>query len=67
MLTLNQNYPDYFGIGLAGGGKFTFDCALYFVLITITTVGYGDVYPSTTFSRVIVGVFFVAAIVFFTM
>ena len=49
------------------GTEFTFDAALYFVLITLTTVGYGDISPATTLSRITVGIFFVGGIIFFTM
>ena len=56
-----------FSFNLSTGQDFTFDTSLYFVLITITTVGYGDVVPSSTLSRISVGLFFIAAVVFFTM
>ena len=59
--------PDYFQIESSLGQKLTFDSSLYFVLITITTVGYGDWTPATTISRIIVGIFFIGAVVFFTM
>ena len=36
-------------------------------MITITTVGYGDVVPYSTLSRITVGLFFIAAVLFFTM
>ena len=29
---------------------------VYFSIITMTTVGYGDIYPQTTLARVIVGI-----------
>ena len=67
IFTLNSTWPDYFGMTLSTGQQFSFDTALYFILITITTVGYGDVVPSTTLSRISVGLFFIGAVVFFTM
>ena len=67
VFTLNQAWPDTFGITLNTHEALTFDSALYFIMITITTVGYGDIVPSTTLSRICVGLFFIAAVVFFTM
>ncbi|CDW86696.1 cation channel family protein [Stylonychia lemnae] len=67
IFTLNKNFPDTFAIYISTGQDLTFDIALYFVLITITTVGYGDVVPNSTLSRICIGLFFIAAVVFFTM
>ena len=49
-----RNYPD-------------FETALWFTLQTITTVGYGDVTPDTTFGRLIAGVVMIVAIGFTTI
>ena len=68
ILTLSDMIPEYFKIKMPlDDEELTFDSALYFVLITITTVGYGDMSPDSTLSRIIVGIFFIGAVVFFTM
>ena len=67
IFTLNKNFPETFAISISTKEPITFDIALYFVLITITTVGYGDVVPSSTLSRICIGLFFICAILFFTM
>jgi hypothetical protein len=67
ILTLNQLFPEDFSISMSYEGDFTFDTALYYVLITITTVGYGDIVPSSALSRIMISLFFIAAVVFFTM
>src|SRR4051812_6954364 len=41
--------------------------ALWFTLQTVTTVGYGDVTPTTAFGRVVGGIVMVVAIAFLTM
>jgi voltage-gated potassium channel len=49
-----KNYPD-------------FETAFWFTLQTITTVGYGDVTPDTTFGRFVAGVVMIVAIGFTTI
>jgi voltage-gated potassium channel len=49
-----RNYPD-------------FETALWFTLQTITTVGYGDVTPDTSFGRFVAGVVMIVAIGFTTI
>lgn len=53
MMTFQDIIPEYFKIEIAYEADFTFDAALYYVIITITTVGYGDMAPKTTFARMI--------------
>uniref|UniRef100_A0A7S3CZV1 RCK N-terminal domain-containing protein n=1 Tax=Palpitomonas bilix TaxID=652834 RepID=A0A7S3CZV1_9EUKA len=43
----------------------TFFTSVYFILVTISTVGYGDYNPSTTFSRVVVIGFILTGVTFF--
>ena len=66
MSTANDMIPSYFHIGISYETEFNFDAAVYFCIITITTVGYGDMSPTTTYSRMIVGVYFLIAIIFYT-
>lgn len=49
-----KNYPD-------------FETALWFTLQTITTVGYGDITPDTSFGRLVAGVVMIVAIGFTTI
>jgi hypothetical protein len=41
----------------------TFHSSLYFVTVTIFTVGYGDIYPSSTEGQIIVVVLFIVTVV----
>jgi hypothetical protein len=43
--------------------ELSFESAFYFMIITITTVGYGDIGPKNNMARLIVGVFLVIVIV----
>jgi len=42
----------------------TFGESLYFVIVTISTVGYGDISPETTWGRVLLSFLIVSAIIF---
>ena len=45
------------------GESLTFDSAFYFMIVTVTTVGYGDVHPGSDLARVIVALFVILIIV----
>ncbi len=50
--------------GAPGSTIATFGTALWWAVTTITTVGYGDVYPVTTQGRLVAGVLMVAGVAF---
>ena len=62
----------YFAVGvfyysyLAAPATFTLIDALYFTVVTITTVGYGDFSPTNWLSRIFLTYVFVHGIVFFS-
>ena len=66
MMTFQELIPEVFEIAISYETEFTFDAALYYVIITITTVGYGDMAPKTSFSRIVICFFFIIAIIFIT-
>lgn len=41
----------------------TFDSAFYFMVVTVCTVGYGDIKPGSDLARIIVGIFIIMIIV----
>ena len=41
--------------------------SIYFVMTTIATVGYGDLYPTTTVERIYVMMLMMVGVLFFTM
>ena len=41
----------------------TFDIALYYMMITITTVGYGDIFPLSSYSRLLMGTLIIISII----
>jgi len=53
-LILNDNIDHSFAIP-SSETYFSLPIALYFSLITITTTGYGDIYPTADLSRLVVG------------
>ena len=47
--------------------RMTYFDAFYFIIVTVSTVGYGDISPSTVYSRAIVILFIVASLVVIPM
>jgi hypothetical protein len=52
--TLNYCFIPEFGLKIDQQGPWPFIDALYFTIITLTTVGYGDIAPEATLGRIIV-------------
>ena len=48
-----------FVISVPNNDKLTFDASFYFMLSTLTTIGYGDIRPASISSRLFVGMFMV--------
>ena len=67
-LVLNRYFPEYFAIiNPDGSNKFTIISALYFTMITVTTLGYGDYYPDAPLTRMLNSLFFITAVVWLTL
>jgi len=45
------------------GEQLSFDSAFYFMIITVCTVGYGDIKAGSNLARVIIGIFIIMIIV----
>ena len=45
------------------GERLSFDSAFYFMIITVCTVGYGDIKAGSNLARVIIGIFIIMIIV----
>lgn len=43
--------------------KLTYDAAFYFMVVTVTTVGYGDITPDSDFARIVIGFFIIVVLV----
>lgn len=43
--------------------KMDFDLVFYYMVITMATVGYGDIYPDTSLMRLVIGVFVIMSII----
>ena len=43
--------------------ELTFDSAFYFMIVTVCTVGYGDIFPASDFARIVIGIFIILIIV----
>ena len=43
--------------------KLTYDAAFYFMIVTVTTVGYGDIYPNSNFARFVIAIFILVVVV----
>ena len=60
----------YFGIGLIAlyfiDGEMSFFDIFYFLVITLTTVGYGDVAPSNKFSKLFVCIYTISGLLLFS-
>ena len=52
-IALAVHWFDRDGLRQSSGAPVTFADILYFTMITVTTVGYGDIYPVTTVGRLI--------------
>ena len=48
-----------FVISVPNNATLTFDASFYFMLSTLTTIGYGDIRPASISSRLFVGLFMV--------
>ena len=44
-----------FKISMPSNDKLTFDAAFYFIVVTVCTVGYGDIKPESDLARIIIG------------
>ena len=68
-LLLNRHFPEEFAISSPDGSPtyFSFISSLYFTLITVTTLGYGDYYPNAPWNRMLDCFFFITAVVWLTL
>lgn len=52
-----------FNIEMATKDPLTFDSAFYYMIVTVCTVGYGDISPTDDFARIVIGIFIILIIV----
>ena len=65
---LINGYLFYFAENIVGGNEqITFWRGLYWALVTMATVGYGDVVPTTFWGHVVAGITIIIGIAIFTM
>ena len=46
--------------------QLTFDASFYFMIVTVTTVGYGDIKPASDSARMIISLFIILMIIIIT-
>ena len=61
MVANNLSTFKFSDASVSGDNHITFDEALYFVVVTFTTVGYGDMLPTAHGSRAMMVVFIMVA------
>jgi hypothetical protein len=64
---INYNFASQLGLSIDASFPRSFVDALYFTIITLTTIGYGDITPTTMFGRIVVAGEGIAGFVLFAI